>query len=38
MIMIMMIISYAIDEKNKLLSQNVPDKQYNAVLCTQEGE
>lgn len=37
MIMIM-IISYAIDGKNKLLSQNLPDKQYNAVLCTQEGE
>lgn len=33
-----MIIFYAMDEKNKPLSQTVPDKQYNAVLCTQEGE
>ena len=34
----MMIICYAIDEKNKPLSQKVPDRQCNAVLCSQEGE
>lgn len=36
--MIMMIISYAISEKNQPLSQDVPDEQHNAELCAQEGE